>query len=201
MNDSSRNTVAIIGIAAVTLALAACASGPKIRTDVDRSADFSRYHTYAFASELGTDRSGYSTLVTNYFKQAVGKELQTRGYHYDEENPDLIVNFNARTHTRTDVISVPQPAYSAGYYGYRHGLYSAWPMYAHDIEAVTYKVGTANVDLVDVERNQLVWEGVAEGELTEKALDDPSTAIGNAVAKMFEKYPASAGQAAVFDSR
>ena len=53
--------------------LGACASGPRIRTDRDPSADFAMYRTYNFASELGTDRAGYSTLITTDFKRAVSR--------------------------------------------------------------------------------------------------------------------------------
>jgi hypothetical protein len=189
------------GIAVLALMLSACASGPQIRTDADRSVDFSGYRSYDFAAELGTDRAGYSTLETNYFKQAVGRELEARGYHRDEAAPDLLVNFNTRVRIQSDVVSVPQPTFGAGYYGYRYGLYTAWPMYSHDVNTVSYKIGTANVDIVDARRRQLVWEGIAEGELTGKALDDPGTAIAGAIAKMFEKYPARAGEPARFDSR
>ena len=46
-------------LTAALLALAACASGPKIRADQDPSADFTRYRTYNFVAESGTDRAGY----------------------------------------------------------------------------------------------------------------------------------------------
>ncbi len=202
-NDKKPHTATAVGITALALILAlvltACASGPQIRTDVDRSADFSAYHTYAFASELGTDRAGYTTIVTNHFKRAVSNELEARGYRLDEREPDLLVNFNTRMRTQSDVVSVPQPTFAAGYYGYRYGLYTAWPAYTYDINTVTYQVGTANVDIIDTERKQLVWEGIAEGELTDKVLDDLGGAIDRAVAKMFERYPASAGRAATFE--
>lgn len=42
------------------------------------------------------------------------------------------------------------------YYGYRYGLYSAWPLYDRDVETVAYPVGTANVDIVDAGKKQLI---------------------------------------------
>lgn len=180
--------------AVLMVAVAGCATGPTVRTDVDTTADFTEYRTYGFAEELGTDRAGYSTLVTDHFKRAVSNELESRGYRYDGDDPDLIVNFNAKIRTQSDVVSTPDPMLGTGYYGYRYGLYTAWPLYETDI--INYKVGTANVDIVDAERKQLVWEGVAEGELTDKALDNPTEAINNVVGKLFEKYPASAGRPA-----
>ena len=39
-------------VAAAVLVLAACATGPRITSDVDPSADFARYRTFAFYSPL-----------------------------------------------------------------------------------------------------------------------------------------------------
>jgi len=170
--------------------LAACATtSPRIRTDFDRSADFGRYHTYNFTSELGTDRAGYSTLITSHFKRAVGHEMEARGYRLSTDNPDLLVNFFASSRERTDVQSSPRFAWGVGYYGYRRGLYSTWPLYDRDVETVHYKVGTASIDVVDASRRQLIWEGTAEGRLTQKMLDDPGPAIDKAVAEIFARYP------------
>ena len=81
------------------------------------------------------------------------------------------------------------PELGTGYYGYRYGLYTAWPLYAPEVETVHYEVGTANVDVVDADARQLIWEGVAEGRLTEEALENPAEAIENAVEDMFAEFP------------
>ena len=173
--------------------LAGCATvGPKIRIDYDRGADFHAYRSYGFPAELGTDRGGYSTLITNYFKQAVDREMQSRGYYFSAENPDLLVNFFTDVRDVADIRSSPTIWFGHGYYGYRYGLYGAWPLYASDVSTVRYKVGTANIDVVDAERQQLVWEGVAEGRLTKEAMRDPQAAIANVVAELFRRYPGRA---------
>jgi hypothetical protein len=81
---------------------------------------------------------------------------------------------------------------SYGYYGYRYGMYSAWPLYADDVDTVHYRVGTANIDIVDAERNQLIWEGGAEGRLTREVMEDPQPAIESVVAELFSRYPGRA---------
>lgn len=181
-------TVALV--AAAIAALAGCATvGPKIRVDHDRAADFNAYQTYGYPAELGTDRGGYSTLITSYFRQAVDREMRLRGYQFAASNPDLLVNFFARARDVTDVRSVPGAWAGYGYYGYRYGLYSAWPLYASDVSTVHYKVGTANLDIVDAARKQLIWEGVAEGRLTQQAMEDPQAAISGVVTELFRLYP------------
>ena len=183
--------------ASTVLMLTACASGPDLRTDRDPNADFSRYQTYGFAEELGTDRAGYSSLISTYFKAATGREMEALGYRYVEDSPDLIVNFFASSEEHEDVRTRPSARLGVGYYEYRYGLYSAWPVYEQEVETVRYRTGTATIDVVDAERRQLVWEGVAEGRLTKKVLENPRPAIEEVVRELFLEYPARAGAAAV----
>jgi hypothetical protein len=177
----------------VLLTLASCASKPTIRTTADESADLSSYRTYTFAKRPGTDRAGYSTPITSFFKESIRREMDQRGYTYVEGGEaDLLVNFNANARENVDVRSTPVPSY--GYYGYRAGLYGAGPVFigGEEVETVRYKVGTANVDIVDARKKQLVWEGVAEGTLSDKVMKDPRTAISSVVAEMFAKFPGRA---------
>ncbi|MFO7306637.1 MAG: DUF4136 domain-containing protein [Gammaproteobacteria bacterium] len=182
-----RNLVTII-----TVALALIASGcattraPDTRIDYDKSVDFSVYRTYGFPKETGTDRGGYSTLITSYFKSAVSAVMEARGYKYDEENPDLLVNFFMNTRERTEIR--PQVTTGYGYYWYRYGLYTAWPLYEPD-RTVTYQVGTINVDIVDAAKKQLIWEGVAEGRLSKDALKNPQATINAVVTELLRQYP------------
>jgi hypothetical protein len=177
---------------ALTAALfaAGCAttSGPKTRIDYDKAADFSVYRTYGFPKETGTDRGGYSTLVTSYLKSSMSTAMEARGYKYSEERPDLLVNFFMNTRERTEIRSSPNASLGYGYYGYRYGLYNAWPLYDED-RTVTYKVGTLNIDIVDAEKKQLVWEGVAEGRVSEEEMQNPKAAINGVVTELMRQYP------------
>lgn len=174
-----------------TVLISGCASGPSIRADFDKSADFSAYRTFGFVKELGTDRAGYSTLITNHFKQAVTSALETRGYRYAERDPDLLVNFSTNVRHESDVQTVQVPSYSGGYYGYRYGLYSA-PDFDTHLLVSSHRVGTVNIDVVDAKRKQLVWEGVLEGALTDEVLSNPEPAIDYVVTELFKRYPARA---------
>ena len=169
---------------AVLLAGCATTSAPHTRIDYDKTADFSVYRTYGFPQETGTDRGGYATLVTSYFKSSVSTAMEARGYKYSAEKPDLLVNFYMNTRERTEI---RPSAASYGYYGYRAGLYSGWPMY--DDRTVNYQVGTINVDIVDAQKKQLIWEGVSEGRVSEEALANPKVTINAIVTEMMRQYP------------
>jgi Domain of unknown function (DUF4136) len=183
-------------LCAVALAaLAGCASTPNadIRVNAAPDANFSTYSTFGFPEQTGTDRGGYSTLVTSYFKSAVKEQMEQRGYHYVDANPDLLVNFYAKVHERTEVR--PDPTFSAayGYYGYRYGLYTAWPLYDTETRTVTYPIGTANIDIVDARKKQMIWEGVAQGRISDADMDNPQQAISRTVTQLYARFPGRAG--------
>jgi hypothetical protein len=188
-----RSSLALCAIALAVLAGCATTSGPDIRVNSAPDANFTSYSTFGFPDQTGTDRGGYSTLVTSYFKAAVRDQMEQRGYHYVDENPDLLVNFYAKVHERTEVR--PDPSFSAayGYYGYRYGLYSAWPFYDDSVRTVTYPVGTANVDVVDARKKQMIWEGVAQGVVSDEDMDHPKESISRVVTQLFARYPGRAG--------
>jgi hypothetical protein len=180
---------------AALLVLGACASAPEVRADFDRTADFSRYTTFGFASPLGTDRDGYQSIVSQHLKEATTREMQARGLRLDTSAPQLLVNFNATLNDKLRVSSAPTVTMGVGmggrrgYYGYRAGMYSAWPMYSDPTTVTQYKEGTLNIDVVDAARKQLVWEGVVTDSVTHKTIDNVQAAIDTAVAAAFAKYP------------
>lgn len=176
------------------LTLTGCASGPSFRSDVDPSANFASYRTFGWVDEFGTQRAGYSELITGHFRDAVRVEMQKLGYQFTDSNPDLLVNFAANVREREDLKTRQSPTVGmsmgyGGYYGYRRGIYATYPMYDTSVETVRYKEGTVNIDVVDATQSRLLWEGVAEGRLTDKAMANPRMAIINVVAGIFELYP------------
>jgi hypothetical protein len=184
----SVRAVATMLVGALLLAGCASTSGPKTRIDYDKSVDFSVYRTYGFPKETGTDRGGYSTLVTSYFKNSISTALEARGYKYSEDHPDLLVNFFMNTRDRTETT----PDLGSDYYYYRSGIYTPWPRY-HEDRTITYQVGTINVDIVDAEKKQLVWEGVSEGRVTEEALSNPKVTVNAVVTDLMRRYPGRPG--------
>ena len=59
-----RFPAAWMAVVAVTIAGCATTAGRDIRVDYDDSADLGSYRTYGFPEEVGTDRAGYSTILT-----------------------------------------------------------------------------------------------------------------------------------------
>ena len=182
-------------VLAATLLLGACATGPAVQVEIDQKTDFSQYKTFGFANPLGTDRSGYQTIVSGHLKAATQRELEARGLRLSENAPQLLVNFNAALNEKLRVSSLPSPmlgfGVGRGYYGYRAGMYSTWPMYRGELVATPYQEGALNIDLIDASSKQMVWEGVVTEAVTQQALDNLQTAIDRAVAAAFAKYPSA----------
>ena len=185
---SRRGFLGLVTLAIAALMLAGCASGPEVRANYDQGVDFSAYRTFGFFETLGTDASGYESLVTQTLKSAVRREMEARGYTYAETGADLLINFNAKLAQQTRVSQSPSM-----YYGYRRGYYGGWGGYGYDTHVQQYVEGTLNIDLVDARRKQLVWEGVAVGRVTDKQREQRQAAINAAVAEIFSKYPFRAG--------
>lgn len=173
--------VRILGV--VVMILAACTTGPTIRTHLDPSADLSRFRTFGFYSVQG---QAYASFLSRYIESAVADEMQARGY-VRSDTPDLLINFHVQTQDKVQVTQTP-----SGYYGWRRGYAWGGGYGGYQTDVRQYKEGTLNIDLVDRSRNQLVWEGIAVGRIQTKSMDDPQPAIKAVVAQVFEKYPARA---------
>lgn len=184
-----------IGLVAVA---GTAASKPAVRADYDHAANFSAYKTFGFISPPGTEVDGYPAQITDSVKAAVRHELESRGYRYVDATPDLLVNFSAQlaNQAKNDELKNQQ----VGYYGYRKGnlvpVYKTWSTYTYDKSTKDYVEGTLNVDVVDAKASQLVWEGVAVGEVKnlDRSVSDLKPGIDRVVSAIFAKYPFRAGK-------
>ena len=183
-------------IAAACILLASCAS-QDIRTDVDPTAHFSAYRTYAYMEPVATAQAGYTSLVTERFKQAINQQLAAKGYALNNQSPDLLVNFHTVNKQKVDVLGAPMmPAamlWGGDYFGYRDGFYGGWPGYASDVDVMQYTVGVISIDLIDAKKRQLVWQGVSSSLVKSNAQETSDQGIQTVVAAIFAKYPYVAG--------
>jgi hypothetical protein len=174
---------------------AGCASSGTLRSDYDRSADFGAYKTWNFFEDAGPDYEGYESLFTQYMLEAITIEMENRGY-VKSDNPDLLVNFNAFVQDKTKVRTTPAtPPPMGGYYGYRGGYYGAWGGYGYGTETHVsqYTEGTFNIDIVDANKGQLVWEAVGVGRITDDTRQNLRQKVMEGVPRFFELYPFVAG--------
>lgn len=175
-----------------TALLAACATGPQVRTDYDPSADFSQYRTWSFYSPIAMEEYGYSTWISERIKDNVRKQMDARGYRYVEASPDLQVNFQGIVQDRTAVFSMPRGDVQ-WLYDYRRNAYVGVPVWYDDTQVSRYREGTLTVDLVDARRNRMVWTGAAIGRVVRKTPEEQMAGVDQAINAIFMQYPHRAG--------
>jgi hypothetical protein len=179
--------------AATAAAAAACATNPRIYSSSNPEADFSSYSTYSYLPQLGTEEPGApESLLTQFLKAAVDREMAARGFRRVPQDGELLVNFYVETRERTETRTVASPAFGVGYYRYRRGFYVGWHDYS-EIDVSQYTEGTLNIDVADAARRQLVWEGIAIGRLTEEARQNVRATVDAVVPQVFSQFPVETG--------
>lgn len=156
---------------------AGCTSGPAVRVDKSPTAKLSEYKTFGFYEQSATDRAQYSSIMTTRLQQATRTQLEKLGYTYDATEPQLRVNFLLRVTDKQEIHTSPGALYRPRL-GYAGG----------SLETVNYKAGTLAIDLVDVQKNALVWQGVAEGRVSRDAAENPGVAVDGVVAEIFQRF-------------
>ncbi|HEX7373990.1 MAG TPA: DUF4136 domain-containing protein [Steroidobacteraceae bacterium] len=186
--------IAATGIAVAVLATG-CASGPDIRADYDKSADFGKYRTFGFVSAAPGDTTQFKSLAQQNMQNVAAREMEARGYT-KSDTPDLVINFKGKLEEKTDIESTPAPYYGPGW-GYGGWYGAPWGGYGGtEVTTRRYNVGTLVMDVVDREKRQVVFQGGVEGVVTKEMLQNREAAITAAVQHIFSRYPFVAGQSA-----
>ncbi len=189
--------IKVLGLCAVTALLAACATGPEVRTRVAERVDLGSFHTYAFVAKPGTDTGAYKSLTTQQLERDVGGELQSRGYvpASSGQAPDLLVDFRVTTHNRVEGGTFG-PAYGPAWgwgWGWGWGPYGWGPGgpwgggYYNDVQTVT--TAALTVELIERADKSVVWSGTAFSDLSRRMLYHPARSIDEAVHQIFLHFP------------
>jgi len=170
------------------LFLVACQTAPRITSQTSPQADLKQYRTYAFMEKLSSDNSGYTSINTQLLRASVARELSERGLTPTEENPDLLVNLLLVTKDKVEGSTDPRFGVSYGHWGWgRSGWGVGTSIGDRDIRSV--REDTLTVDLVEKNRNLLVWSGSAAYKPTQKEQNNSAQRIDDAVNRIFDRYP------------
>jgi hypothetical protein len=132
---------------------------PAIYTNEDPGADFSAYRTYNYVEPLAiVGPDGAQPIVGTFVVNAIDREMKLRGFTRSK-NPDLLVNFDLNTETKVAVGS------SRVQRRYARARYAPYTGYHNPVQE--YTQGTLIIDLVDARRKVVVWEGLAQGYITD----------------------------------
>ena len=163
----------------VLIVLLASCSSVKVNYDYDKTVDFSSYSTYNYYSDM---QSGLSQLDEKRLLNALDSTLKARGYRLAEE-PELFINIISNEYR-----SAPNNNVGVGLGGGGRnvggGISVGLPLGGPNMQR------SIQIDLVDAQRDALVWQAGAESGLRENASpsvrEDKLRAV---VKKVFSKFP------------
>lgn len=159
------------------MTLTSCSS-IKVATDYDKEKNFDNYNTFAFYKP-GIDAAEISDLDKKRILRAIERELVAKGM-IKNSNPSLLVSIF--TESRENV-NVYQNNFG---YGWGWNPYFWGPGGYNSVS--TNVEGTLYIDLIDAEKNELVWQGLGTGILS-LDMDKKEKKINEIVTKILEEYP------------
>jgi len=164
---------------AVVLLVPALALAQKVSFDFDKSADMSKFKTYALKD--GTKVG--DPLIDNRIVSAIETELASKGFTKKDAGSDVVVVYHVAFDKQKDIT-----AYSSGYgrYGYRWG--GGWG--TTDVRVNEILVGTLVIDVADATKQEVVWRGMGVKEVDVQAkADKREKNINGAVKKILQNFP------------
>jgi hypothetical protein len=170
----------------LSLLLAACAPlSPKIQSNSSPNLDITQYKTFGFFDELDTDHR-YESILSQSLKQSTKEQMMLRGFTYSNSSPDLLINFRSEVENKQEVRQVASP--NIGYYGYFGRIYvDTWTRFEPMID--NFNEGTLIIDVVDSDKKQMVWEGIAVSRVNDKKMTNLPAHIPKLVADIFTQFP------------
>jgi hypothetical protein len=155
--------LALFSTLSVFVALSACSSSPKVTTDSAPGANFSKYKTFSFISQMP---AGANPVAVERIQQNIGGALAGKGYAKGEPG-DLTIVTTVGAQDKTQINTW-------GYWGMRADVYQ-------------YTEGKLSVDVFDTKTRQALWHGQAT-ENIDPNKPDPA-AVNAAVASVMASFP------------
>jgi hypothetical protein len=169
--NAQRTIFASVGI---TLLFAAASFAQQVKTDYDRSANFSQYKTYSWEKVQTQDQ-----LWVDRIKEAVNAALTAKGLTPVESGGDISIVAIEMTKNQQNL--------NTFYDGFGGGW--RWGGFGEATTTVdNYKVGTLVVDLFDAHTKTLLWRGSSSDTLSDKS-DKNIKNLDKGVQKMFDHFP------------
>jgi Domain of unknown function (DUF4136) len=167
----------IFASAGIALLLATASFAQQVKTDYDRSADFSQYKTYSWEKVQTQD-----PLWVNRIKDAVNAALTAKGWTQVESGGRVAI-VAIETTQNQQTLNTFYDGFGGGW-GWRRGGGFGDATTTVD----TYKVGTLVVDLFDAHNKTLLWRGSSSDTFSNKS-DKNIKNLDKGVQKMFDHFP------------
>ena len=175
--NMQRTIFASVGI---VLLFASASFAQQVKTDYDRSANFSQYKTYSWEKVQTQDQ-----LWVDRIKEAVNTALAAKGLTPVESGGDMAIVAIEMTKNQ-QTLNTFYDGFGGGWGWRRGGGFGGFGDATTTTD--TYKVGTLVVDLFDAHTKKLIWRGSASDTLSDKS-DKNIKNLDKGVQKMFDHFP------------
>jgi Domain of unknown function (DUF4136) len=165
----------IFASAGIVLLFATASVAQQVKTDYDRSADFSKYKTYSWEKVQTQD-----PLWVGRIKEAVNAALAAKGLTPVESGGDVAIVAIEMTKN--------QQSLNTFYDGFGGGWRWGGGFGNATTTVDNYKVGTLVVDLFDAHTKTVIWRGSSSDTLSDKS-DKNIKNLDKGVQKMFDHFP------------
>ena len=186
--------VSAVAVSAVLL-FSGCAGNAHI--EKDKSADFSKYHTYAWvdkSDEKENKKNRRKELAETNIRNAVNEQLRKNGWREVSSNPDVLVNYEllVEKNQKQQQDPVYSQPYTRSYYNRYSGrmvtYYYPSQFMGYDNYSTTVKEGTITITMIDNRTDKTVWQGWTTNELNSSRIT--SNEIDQNVKSIFRKFDA-----------
>jgi hypothetical protein len=165
----------VFASAGIALLLSTASFAQQVKTDYDRSANFSQYKTYSWEKVQTQD-----PLWVDRIKEAVNAALTAKGLTPVDSGGDVAIVAIEMTKNQQNLNT------------FYNGFGGGWRWGGGFGNATTtvdnYKVGTLVVDLFDAKTKKIIWRGSSSDTLSDKS-DKNIKNLDKGVQKMFDHFP------------
>ena len=180
-----------LSIALFAFALLANMAFAQVKSDYDKTIDFTKFKTFTFKGWAENSDKVLNDLDKKRILDAFANELAIRGFTKNDENPDVAITLYIVVEQKTSTTAYTNFNGGMGYGGYGrwgwgmgYGMGSATTTYSEN----DYKEGTVVIDFYDSGSKNLVWQGIMTKQVTENPQKREKT-IPKAAAKLMSQYP------------
>jgi len=162
----------------------------QVKSDYDKTVDFSKYKTYTFRGWAENSDQILNDFDKKRILESFRDELTARGMTKDDSNPDVGITLYIVVQQKTSTTAYSNYNGGMGYgmgrwgWGMGYGMGTSTTTYSED----DYLEGTIVVDFYDESTKNLVWQGVLTKKVTENPQKREKTIPKN-VSKLMKKYP------------
>jgi hypothetical protein len=163
-----------------------CSPKFRIQSDTPFPGDFDSYKTFKFFNPANMPASNFSFNEESklVIYDAVADELKSRGYK-SIQNADLMIKIQGGTKSAIEIRNDNRFYPYDNYYNRYGGIYDN---YYNRPQDQSKKESSIIIDIIDIEKDKIVWQGVGIGSFGRKE-DINELKLREAISALFAQYP------------